>query len=105
MQLTFYWEMEKEGNEIDLVWSDPSHLSGEHPNTRGAGVIFGEDVTAGVLSSLGLRMMVRSHEPRKAAYRPYIEHGGKIITANSCSSYGEPWKPFLLKLDTMSLEH
>ncbi len=65
---------------------------------------FGEDVTTRVLSSLGLKMIVRSHEPGKAAYGPYIEHGGKIITINSCASYGKPRKPFILKVDTESLK-
>ncbi len=92
-------------NEINLLWNDPSSVSGEHPNIRGAGKIFGEDVTNKALSSLGLKMIVRSHEPGKAAYGPYVEHGGKIITTNSCVSYREPWKPFILKVDTKSLNY
>jgi len=94
-----------EKNEIDLLWSDPSPVSGEHPNIRGAGIIFGEDVTMKVLSSLNLKMIIRSHEPRKAANGPYIEHSGKVVTTNSCASYGEPWKPFILKVDTESLKY
>jgi predicted MPP superfamily phosphohydrolase len=98
-------DLGKKENEIDLLWSDPSPLTGEHPNLRGAGITFGEDITTKVLSSLGLKMIVRSHEPRKAAYGPYLEHKGKIITTNSCASYGEPWKPFILKIETRTLQY
>jgi hypothetical protein len=98
-------DLAKHENETYVLWSDPSPLSGEHPSMRGAGITFGEDVTTKVLSALGLKMIVRSHEPSKAAYGPYSEHGGKIITTNACASYGEPWKPFMLKIDTKSLKH
>jgi hypothetical protein len=98
-------DLKKEENEKALLWSDPSPAPGEHKSRRGAGVEFGEDITEEVLSSLGLRLIIRSHEPRKAVLKPCIEHGGKIITINTCSSYGEAWRPFLLKIDTLSLEH
>jgi hypothetical protein len=93
-------DLNKPENEKFLLWSDPSSIPGEHPNPRGAGVIFGEDITQKVLSSLGLKIIVRSHEPGKAAYGPYVEHEGKIITVSSCSSYGVLWKPFLLRINT-----
>ena len=98
-------DLAKKENEINLLWSDPSPVSGEHPNIRGAGITFGEDITDMVLSSLGLKMIIRSHEPRKAAYGPCIEHGGRVITINSCMSYGEPWKHFLLKVNTIELKY
>ncbi len=92
-------------NEINLIWSDPSSESGEHPNIRGAGILFGEDITNQVISSLGLKMIIRSHEPDKAAYGPCVEHGGKIITINSCASYGGNRKPFILKINTRNLNY
>jgi serine/threonine-protein phosphatase 5 len=95
-------DLTKHSNEIYLLWSDPSLIPGEHSNPRGAGVLFGEDITVKVLSSLNLKMIVRSHEPEKAVRSPYAEHEGKIVTTNSCVSYG---KPFLLKIDTMSLKY
>lgn len=88
-----------------LLWSDPAPIRGEHVNPRGAGVIFGEDITQKVLSSLGLKMIVRSHEPGKASFGPYVEHGGKIITINSCSSYEVTWNPFICKMDTVTLKY
>jgi hypothetical protein len=98
-------DLAREENETDILWSDPSALRGEHSNIRGAGITFGEDITRQVLSSLGLDLLVRSHEPGKAARGPHLEHGGKVITTNACNSYGEPWEPFVLKVDTESLRH
>jgi hypothetical protein len=84
-------------NEAYLLWSDPSPDQGEHPSMRGAGINFGEDITKQVLSCLGAELIVRSHEPNKAADGPYVEHGGRVITTNAGSYYG---KPFILRLDT-----
>lgn len=94
-------DLEKPESEINLLWSDPSPVPGENPDRRGAGIAFGEDITTEVLPSLGTKIIVRSHEPNKAAEGPYIEHGGRVITTNSCTSYGEPWKPFVLKVNTV----
>jgi len=92
----------KPANEIDILWSDPSYMTGEALNQRGAGVLFGHDVSSNVLLSLGLKMIVRSHEPEKAENGPYAEHDGKVLTINSCGLYG---KPFLLNIDTQSLKY
>jgi hypothetical protein len=92
----------KPSKEMDLLWSDPSSVPGECSNPRGAGVLFGEEITARFLSSLNLKIIVRSHEPEKAAYGPDAEHEGKVITINSSAYYG---RPFLLKIDTMSLKY
>ncbi|RJQ55709.1 MAG: serine/threonine protein phosphatase [Nitrospiraceae bacterium] len=87
-------------NEKNLLWSDPFHMKGEHKNPRGSGLLFGEDITQKTLSLLGLKMIVRSHEPYKAAFGPYVEHEGKIVTVNSCTTYGGLRKPFILRIDT-----
>jgi hypothetical protein len=98
-------DMEDDSNEEYLIWSDPYHGKGEHPNNRGAGVIFGEDVTTQVLSCLNINLIVRSHEPHKAAYGPFVEHNGKVITINSCNTYDGIWEPFILKVDTEVLHY
>ena len=94
-------DLVKHTNEKYLLWSDPSSVQGEHFNPRGAGVLFGEDITAMLFSSLDIKMIIRSHEPEKAANGPFIEHKGNVLTINSCALYG---KPFLLKVDTKSLK-
>jgi hypothetical protein len=92
-------------NEEDLLWSDPSRVPGEHPNMRGAGTTFGEDITTRVLSSLGVKIVVRSHEPRKAAGGPFPEHSGQVITTNTCTSYGGHLRPFIFKINTETTEY
>ncbi len=84
--------------EIDLIWSDPVEVSGEYPNSkRGIGVLFGKDVSLKVCESLGVKRIVRSHEPMKAFEGPYYEHDGRVITISSTKEYGG--KPFILLID------
>ena len=92
-------------NEKLLLWSDPSPKPGEHMSFRGRGMEFGEDVTEKVLTALGLKLIIRSHEPRKAGSGPYEEHGGRVITTNACNTYGESWRPFILKVNTEDLKY
>jgi len=80
-----------------LLWNDPMELSGELPNPRGAGLLFGPDVTEKVLRSLGLKVLIRSHEPQKASDGPAVEQGGRVITLSTTGVYGG--RPFLLKVD------
>lgn len=84
--------------EIDILWSDPFDGRGEHSNRRGAGVEFGEDVSADVCDSLGVKRIVRSHEPRKAVDGPYYEHDGRVVTTSCTRVYGG--KPFVLIVDS-----
>jgi serine/threonine-protein phosphatase 5 len=98
-------DLEDIKNEKILLWSDPSFIKGEHRDIRGAGVEFGEDITDKVLSSLGLKLIVRSHEPMKASKGPFAEHNGKVVTTNSCDSYGKLWNRFILKINTINLKY
>jgi predicted phosphodiesterase len=82
--------------EEDLMWSDPYDGLGEVPNPRGAGVLFGEDVSERVCKALGISYIVRSHEPMKAISDPFIEHRGRIATISSTGVYGGA--PFILAL-------
>ena len=79
--------------EIDVLWSDPCE-EGEYLNPRGAGVLFGREITEKICKILNVKRIVRSHQPRKAFERPYEEHGGKVITISSTKVYGG--KPFLI---------
>jgi len=84
------------GIEEDLMWSDPYDGLGEAPNPRGAGVLFGEDVSERVCGALGISYIVRSHEPMKALEGPFIEHRGRVATISSTRVYGGV--PFILAL-------
>jgi protein phosphatase len=81
----------------DLLWSDPGAEAGAYTNPRGLGTLFGPDISEEVLTSLGVPSLIRSHEPRKAASGPAVEHGGRVITASSTRVYGG--RPFVLSLD------
>ncbi len=80
-----------------VLWSDPLDMPGEYPNPRGVGKLFGPDVTKSVLEALGVKVLIRSHEPAKAARGPFPEHGGLVITTSTTSVYGG--RPFLLRID------
>ncbi|MEM2508264.1 MAG: metallophosphoesterase family protein [Candidatus Hadarchaeales archaeon] len=80
-----------------ILWSDPTDLPGEFPNPRGAGILFGPDITDCVLKSLDVKFLIRSHEPMKASEGPFLEQGGRVITLSTTSVYGG--KPFLLRIN------
>jgi hypothetical protein len=81
----------------DILWSDPGEGPGEGLNFRGAGKVFGEDISGQVTSALDVKHIIRSHEPRKASFGPAFEHDMRVITVNSTGVYGG--KPFVLVLE------
>lgn len=91
-------ELETPPREIEekILWSDPGSLPGENPNPRGAGILFGPDISAEVVRSLGVRAIVRGHEPRKAWDGPFAEHDGRVITLSCTGVYGG--RPFLFRI-------
>ena len=46
----------------DLLWSDPADIEGWGPSTRGAGFLFGKDISAEFNHSNNLKMIVRAHQ-------------------------------------------
>ena len=86
---------------MDLLWSDPFDGEGEHPNyMRGAGVEWGEDVSAVVCKALGVGRVIRSHQPQLAATKPALMHGGRVVTVNATTVYGG--HPFVYFIDPNS---
>jgi hypothetical protein len=87
--------------ELDTLWSDPFEGQGEYPNERGIGVEFGEDITRRVCRLLGVKKIVRSHEPHKVmmAGAPCYSHDGRVITISTTTSYGEGYEPFILSIN------
>lgn len=72
----------------DMLWSDPLELgSGVFTSPRGAGRLFGKDVTQTVLDALDVRILIRGHEPCSEGFR--ISHDGRILTL--FSRKGEPY--------------
>ncbi|MEM4347762.1 MAG: metallophosphoesterase [Candidatus Altiarchaeota archaeon] len=62
----------------EILWNDPTdEISDIANNPRGAGKIFGKDITEKILNSLGLKTLVRSHESCNGFK---INHDGLILT-------------------------
>jgi hypothetical protein len=64
-------------NFEEILWSDPFDGKGDFRSMRGAGRIFGEDVTARGLRALGVKTLIRSHEPCEGVE---VGQGGKVLT-------------------------
>jgi protein phosphatase len=63
----------------EILWSDPEEgVRGTYPSPRGAGKLFGEDVTEKFLNMLGVKVLIRGHEPSGEGFK--INHGGRILT-------------------------
>jgi len=72
----------------EILWSDPEEdLTGTLESPRGAGKLFGKDVTDKFLRMLDVKILVRGHEPAETGYR--INHDGRILTL--FSRKGEPY--------------
>jgi diadenosine tetraphosphatase ApaH/serine/threonine PP2A family protein phosphatase len=91
-------EADKLGSEQsvleELLWNDPDEaVTGIFPSPRGAGNIFGKNLTAEVLAKLNVKILIRGHEPARDGYK--INHDGKILTLFSrkgppyLNAYGE----------------
>ena len=74
--------------EEDILWSDPFEGEGEHPNPRGAGVLFGPEISESLVKRIGVKFVLRSHEPMKALNGPCLEHSGRVIILSSTRVYG-----------------
>ena len=78
----------KEGWMMDILWSDPHddpQFLGMMPSNRGAGKLWGQDVTVRFLTRENLAVLVRSHQcvPLGVA----VAHGGHVYTVFSASNY------------------
>jgi diadenosine tetraphosphatase ApaH/serine/threonine PP2A family protein phosphatase len=69
----------QESHLEEILWSDPKEdMSGIYYSPRGAGRLFGEDVTNKFLTMFNAKALIRGHEPSKEGYK--INHNGKILT-------------------------
>jgi protein phosphatase len=63
----------------EILWSDPDDLVEEtSASSRGAGNLFGENVTDRVLAKLNAKILIRGHEPCEDGFK--INHDGKVLT-------------------------
>ncbi len=72
----------------EILWSDPEEgLKGTRPSPRGAGKLFGQDITEKFLKIVNAKVLIRGHEPADVGYK--INHDGKVLTL--FSRRGEPY--------------
>jgi len=63
----------------EILWSDPIEgVRGTYPSPRGAGKLFGEDITDNLLKILNVKVLIRGHEPSEDGFK--TNHGGKVLT-------------------------
>ena len=66
----------------DMLWSDPDETIEETSmSPRGAGKLFGRKVTERILGELGVKALIRGHEPCQEGFK--INHSGKVLTVFS----------------------
>jgi diadenosine tetraphosphatase ApaH/serine/threonine PP2A family protein phosphatase len=72
----------------DMLWSDPTETIKEVcESPRGAGKLFGENITNEVLKRFDVKILIRGHEPCRDGFK--INHGGKVLTL--FSRKGQPY--------------
>jgi len=79
-------EVPPTGSHLEYaLWSDPDKKKGRRPSPRGAGIMFGADVTQAFLEKNSLSLIVRSHECVDKGYE--MHHNDRVITVFSASNY------------------
>jgi protein phosphatase len=69
----------RESHLEEMLWSDPvENLKGVYASPRGAGKLFGVDVTERFLKMLDVKVFIRGHEPCENGFK--TNHNGKILT-------------------------
>jgi len=63
----------------ELLWSDPyEEIKGVLASPRGAGKLFGLDVTLRLLKLFKVKLLIRGHEPCMEGFK--INHDGRVLT-------------------------
>ncbi|EGR27270.1 protein phosphatase 2a catalytic subunit, putative [Ichthyophthirius multifiliis] len=84
-QLDRVQEIPQEGPMCDLLWSDPDNISGWRRSPRGAGFIFGQEISEQFNHNNNLIKIARAHQ---LAMEGYIEtHDKNLVTIFSAPNY------------------
>ena len=69
----------KETHLEEILWSDPNdEINGTYPSPRGAGKLFGKNITEKFLKILDVKVLIRGHEPSENGFK--TNHGNKVLT-------------------------
>lgn len=88
----------------EILWNDPRDLGSDlqwEKSRRSFGYHFGESVSAAWLSTLGAKVMIRSHEPCQGFK---ISHHDKVITLFSCQESYPSFKPAYIQVSKRDLQ-
>uniref|UniRef100_A0A6B2G6I3 protein-serine/threonine phosphatase n=1 Tax=Myxobolus squamalis TaxID=59785 RepID=A0A6B2G6I3_MYXSQ len=78
-------EIPNRGGFCDLVWSDPEEVNGWELSPRGAGWLFGENVTRGFCHTNNLSLICRAHQLIDEGYR--FMFNNLLVTIWSAPNY------------------
>jgi serine/threonine-protein phosphatase 2A catalytic subunit len=84
-QINRIQEIPHEGAMNDLLWSDPEEREGWSPSPRGAGYIFGQDISTQFNYTNGLQMICRAHQLMPQGYSWC--HDKNVCTIFSAPNY------------------
>ncbi|MGQ9565464.1 MAG: metallophosphoesterase family protein [Candidatus Bathyarchaeales archaeon] len=63
----------------EILWNDPEEgIAGICASPRGAGKLFGNDITARFLEMFQVDMLIRGHEPSMEGFK--LNHSGRVLT-------------------------
>ncbi|TRY51660.1 Serine/threonine-protein phosphatase [Cryptosporidium tyzzeri] len=80
-----FQEIPHEGPMCDLLWSDPDEKTGWSASPRGAGFIFGPDVSQKFIHTNGLSTICRAHQLIMDGYT--WSHDDNVVTVFSAPNY------------------
>mmetsp|Transcript_139660 Transcript_139660/g.243088 ORF Transcript_139660/g.243088 Transcript_139660/m.243088 type:complete len:353 (-) Transcript_139660:274-1332(-) len=78
-------EVPHEGPICDMLWSDPGDKRGWSMSARGAGFMFGKDITEKFSYENGIKLICRAHELAMTGYK--WTHSKRIVTVFSAPNY------------------
>ncbi|AKG92358.1 Calcineurin-like phosphoesterase [Geoglobus ahangari] len=79
-------DLRREAAMVEMLWNDPWEKDGcDHNYERGLGFFFGRLATRRFLDDIGVRTVIRSHEPYKVLK---AEQDGMVVTVGSTGVYG-----------------
>jgi len=84
-ELERFNEVPHQGPICDLLWSDPEEREGWGVSPRGAGYIFGKDITEEFNHTNGLKLIVRAHQLVMEGYEWH--HDMSLVTIFSAPNY------------------